>query len=97
LVRQLSRGLDRGQHPVRVVFAFLYVRLIERLDTEDMTGDGRRELPPEKLSPQLIAVPKIELDYRLPARGQFAHTPIEHPIPISLETQIHKDAVRSVG
>jgi hypothetical protein len=60
LFRQLSCRLESFQDSIGVVLALLDIRLVERVNAEQVSGDGRRKLPPEELSTYIIAVTKVE-------------------------------------
>ncbi len=58
----------------RVVLALLHVGLIERLNAENVAGDGGGELPAKKLPAQIVAVAHVEAQDRVacglkPGRG----------------------------
>ena len=48
LFRQPAGGLDGFQYAGGVVFAFLDVRLIERVNPQEVARQGRGDFPPEK-------------------------------------------------
>ncbi len=50
------RLLAGREHLVRLVLRRLHVRLVERVDLEDRTGDGDRELPAEHLGAERVRI-----------------------------------------
>src|SRR2546430_1313658 len=50
------RILARVEHLLRPVLRLLDVRLVERVDLEQVARDGGRELPPEELAADVIGV-----------------------------------------
>ena len=54
--RQLAGPLVCSRKFARLVFARLDVGLVERIDAEDRTGNGRRKLPAEELLADVIAI-----------------------------------------
>jgi hypothetical protein len=56
LFRQPAGGLDGFQYTGGVVFAFLDVRLIERVNPQEVACQGGGDFPPEKLCREIVTV-----------------------------------------
>src|SRR5262249_31908776 len=53
------------QEPLGVVLAFLNIRLVKRVDTDDRSGHCRSDLPDEKLLTQVESVIQAMSDHRM--------------------------------
>ena len=65
LLRQPSCRVECVEDSIRVVFAFLDIGLVERVNAEYMSRYGRCKLPPEEFRTDIIAITEIELENRL--------------------------------
>jgi hypothetical protein len=85
LFRQSAGGLDRCQYAGRVVFAFLDVRLIERVNPQEVACQGRRDFPPEKFSCEIVSVLEREREDWMTLPREISDLSVEQSIPIPLQ------------
>ena len=97
LLWQSSDRLERVQNPIGVVFALLYIGLVEGMDPEHMPGDRRCKFPSKKLGPEIIAIAQVKLQDWVLGLSERLHSPIERPVLFSFEFEIDKETVGSIG
>lgn len=83
LFRQPAGGLDAVQYAGRVVFTFLNVRLVERVNPQEMARHGRGDFPPEKFPCEIITVLECESQDRVSMSREPGNLPVELSILIS--------------
>ena len=96
LFRQSAGGLDGLQYAGGVVFAFLDVRLIERMNPQKVACQGRGDFPPEKFSGEIVTVFERECQDWMALSRKLCDLSIELSILISLQPQIDKEPVRAI-
>ena len=67
--RSLSGGTKGVDRPACEILGRLHVWLIERVDAEEVRGDGRRQLPLVELLAEIVGVGQLDAHQR-PARGR---------------------------
>ena len=89
--------MEGVENSIRIVFALLDIRLVERVNAKDMSGDGRRKFPPEELSTHIIAITEVELENRMFSLDERVNRSIERLVLVSFEFEIDEEAVGSIG
>ena len=96
LFRQPAGGLNGCQYAGGVVFAFLDVRLIERVNPQEVACQGGGDFPPEKLCREIVTVLECERQYWVALSCKPSDLSVELSILISLQPQIDKEPVRAI-
>ena len=94
--RQLSGPLVCGRKFARLVFAGLDVGLIERIDTEDRTRNGRRKFPAEEFLADVIAIGDGDAHDRMTRAFQRGDCIILFGIRFARQAHIDEQAIRPV-
>ena len=97
LFRQPAGGLDGVEYTGGAIFAFLDVRLIERVNPQEVARHGRGDFPPEKFSCEIVTVLERKRQDRVALSREPGDLPVELSILISLQPQIDKEPVRAIG
>ena len=97
LSRQPTGGLDGFQHAGGVVFAFLDIRLIKRVNPHQVACHGRGNFPPEEFSCEIVTVLERERQDWMALSREPGDLPVELFILISLQPQIDKEPVRAIS
>jgi hypothetical protein len=97
LYRQPTGGLDCFQYAGGVVFAFLDVRLIERVNPQEVTCQSGGDFPPEKFCREIVTVLERERQDWVALSREPGALSIELSIPISFQPQIDKEPVGAIG
>src|SRR5207244_5907475 len=97
LFRQPAGGLDCFQYAGGVVFTFLDVRLIERVNLQEVACQGCGDFPPEKFCREILTVLEREHQERVALWREPGDLSVGLSILISLQPQIDKELVGAVG
>ena len=97
LFRQPSYRVECVEDSIRVVFAFLDIGLVERVNAEYMSRYGRCKLPPEEFRTDIVAVTEIELENRLIGFEERLNSLVERMVFLSFEFEIDDETVVPIG
>jgi hypothetical protein len=61
-------------HPVGMHFGRFDIRLIERVDSHEMSGDSRRHFPQKHLAAQIIGIINPDFQDRMSGGCQFGYS-----------------------
>ena len=77
LFRQPAGGLDGFQYAGGVVFAFLNVRLIERMNPQEVACHSRGDFPPEKFCREIVTVLERKRQDRMALSRELGDVSVE--------------------